>query len=180
VVLLVTDNPRAGAIGIADSFGIPVEVVPVDAPKGRLPREAEERIVQACREAGVDLVALAGFMRILKGPLLETYAGRILNIHPSLLPSFKGLHAQRQAWEYGVKIAGCTVHFVDASVDGGPIVLQAAVRVSDDDDADRLAEKILEQEHRIYPEAIALFAEGRLVVEGRRVRVLPPERAKRG
>jgi phosphoribosylglycinamide formyltransferase-1 len=110
-------------------------------------------------------------MRILKGGVLDTYDGRIINIHPSLLPSFKGLDAQGQAVDYGVKISGCTVHFVDRSVDGGPIIIQAAVPVREREDADGLAKRILEQEHRIYVEAIALFANGRLTIDGRHVHV---------
>jgi phosphoribosylglycinamide formyltransferase-1 len=125
--------------------------------------------VRVLRDARADLVLLAGFMRILEGDLLSHFAGRVINIHPSLLPSFKGLHAQRQALEYGVRIAGCTVHFVDASVDGGPIILQAAVPVKDSDDADTLRDRILEQEHRIVVRAADLFARSRLRVEGRRV-----------
>jgi phosphoribosylglycinamide formyltransferase-1 len=108
-------------------------------------------------------------MRILKGPLLDRFPGRILNVHPSLLPSFKGLEAQRQALEYGVKIAGCSVHFVDKSVDGGPIILQAAVPVEDGDDFDSLAKRILDQEHRIVPEAVRVVAQGNFRIEGRRV-----------
>jgi phosphoribosylglycinamide formyltransferase-1 len=110
-------------------------------------------------------------MRILRGPLLDAYAGRILNIHPSLLPSFRGLDAPRQALDYGVKVAGCTVHFVDASVDGGPIVMQAVVPVEDGDDAETLAGRILNEEHRIAAASIELVASGRIRVDGRRVRI---------
>jgi len=173
VVALMTDNPEAPALAIAEQFGIPRFCFPVEAKKGKLPREVEEAMAAKCRELGVDLVALAGFMRILKGPLLEAFAGRIMNVHPALLPSFKGLHAQRQALEYGVKVAGCTVHFVDRTVDGGAIILQEAVPVLEGDDEETLSRRILEQEHRIYVEAIRLFATGRLRVEGRRVRILP-------
>lgn len=169
VACLVTDNPDALAVKTAEEFGIPWHAVAPGKKRGRLAEGEEERAVALCREAGASLVFLAGFMRILRGPMLEAYAGRILNIHPSLLPSFKGLHGPRQALEYGVKVAGCTVHFVDASVDGGPIILQAAVPVLDGDDEDALAARILEQEHRIAAEAIRLIAEERLRVEGRRV-----------
>jgi phosphoribosylglycinamide formyltransferase-1 len=172
VAALITDNPEAGAIDIAKEYAIPVFVVPVMEKKGRLPDHAELEITEICERHGADLIALAGFMRILKGALLDRYDGSIMNIHPSLLPSFKGLHAQRQAFEYGVKVAGCSVHFVDRSIDGGQIILQTAVPVLDDDDDDTLGQRILSEEHRIYPEAIALFARGRLKIEGRRVRII--------
>jgi phosphoribosylglycinamide formyltransferase-1 len=172
VAALITDNPAAGAIGIAEEYSIPVFVVPVTEKKGRLPEDAEREMTEICERHGADLIALAGFMRILKGSLLDRYEHRIMNIHPSLLPSFKGLHAQRQAFEYGVKVAGCTVHFVDRSVDGGQIILQAVVPVLDGDDDDSLSKRILAEEHRIYPEAISLFARDRLKIEGRRVRII--------
>jgi phosphoribosylglycinamide formyltransferase-1 len=165
----VTDNPSAGAVEIANQFGIPCHTVRPGSRRGRLAEGEEERIVTLCGEAAVDLVFLAGFMRILRGPLLAAYEGRIINIHPSLLPSFKGLHGPRQALEYGVKIAGCTVHFVDASVDGGPIIMQAAVPVLDDDDEDALAARILREEHRIVAEAVERIALGELRIVGRRV-----------
>jgi phosphoribosylglycinamide formyltransferase-1 len=123
------------------------------------------------KDNGVDLVVLAGFMRIVREPLLSEFDGRIVNIHPALLPSFPGLHGQKQAVEYGVKVSGCTVHFVDAGVDTGPIILQAAVPVEDDDTEDTLAARILEQEHRLYPKAIRLIAEGKVRIEGRKVMV---------
>jgi phosphoribosylglycinamide formyltransferase-1 len=169
VAVLVTDNPEAGAISIAEEFGIPWRVVQPGTKRGRLAPGEEEKIVQTLDEMGVEMVFLAGFMRILKGPLLDRFPNRILNIHPSLLPSFKGLEAQRQALDYGVKIAGCSVHFVDRSVDGGPIILQAAVPVEDGDDYDALAHRILDQEHRIVSEAIRIVALGAYRVEGRRV-----------
>lgn len=165
----MTDNPAAAAVAIAQELGIPWHAVDAGEKRGRLREGAEEAIVDLLEAAGVDLVFLAGFMRVLHGPLLERYAGRIMNIHPSLLPSFKGLRAQRQALEYGVRVAGCTVHFVDASVDGGPIILQAAVPVRDDDDVETLSARVLEQEHRIAARAVELFARGGLRIEGRRV-----------
>jgi len=137
-----------------------------------LPLDAEKRIDEICSDLGADLIALAGFMRILKGPLLKNYQGRIMNIHPALLPSFKGLHAQKQALDYGVKIAGCTVHFVDGSIDGGAIIMQASVPVRDEDDEESLSGKILELEHRTYAEAVRLFALGLIKIEGRIVRIL--------
>lgn len=169
IACLVTDERSAPAVSVAEAFHVPVHVIDAGDRRGRLKPGAEAEIVRVCREARVDLVLLAGFMRILEGELLASFAGRVINIHPSLLPSFKGLNAQRQAHEYGVRIAGCTVHFVDASVDGGPIILQAAVQVKDGDDVDRLRDRILDQEHRIVVRAADLFARGRLRVEGRRV-----------
>ena len=117
------------------------------------------------------LICLAGFRRILSKELVQRYRGRIMNIHPALLPSFKGLNAQKQALEYGVKITGCTVHFIDEAVDTGPIIIQVPVEVKDGDTPDTLAARILEYEHKIYPEAVRLFAEGRLSVNGRKVSI---------
>jgi phosphoribosylglycinamide formyltransferase-1 len=173
IACLVTDNRSAGAVAIAERMNIRWRFVEPGEKRGRLRPGAEQEIVDICEAAGVELVFLAGFMRILKGPLLERYPQRILNVHPSLLPSFKGLEAQKQALDYGVKVAGCTVHFVDASVDGGPIILQAVVPVEDDDDVDRLARRILAEEHRIVPEAIGLVANGAFRVVGRRVLLEP-------
>ncbi|MEA1985831.1 MAG: phosphoribosylglycinamide formyltransferase [Euryarchaeota archaeon] len=127
----------------------------------------EESILRTLKEHDVDLVLLAGYMRILGKQVIREYRNCIMNIHPALLPAFKGLHAQRQAFDYGVKVAGCTVHFVDEGMDTGPIVLQRCVPVLEDDTADTLADRILEQEHRVYPEAVKLFIEGKLKVEGR-------------
>jgi len=169
VACLVTDDPSAPAIAVANAFQIPVHVIDAGPRRGRLRAGAEAEIVSYCRERGVQLVVLAGFMRILEGDVLTAFAGRVMNIHPSLLPGFKGLNAQRQAFDYGVKLAGCTVHFVDASLDGGPIILQAAVAVNDGDDEDSLRAKILSEEHRIVARAADLFARGKLRVEGRRV-----------
>jgi len=172
VACLVTDNPTADAVGIAEAFGVAWFTADAGEKRGRLKPGAEAAIVARCESARVDLVVLAGFMRILEdapGGLLDRFRGRIVNIHPSLLPSFKGLHAQRQALEYGVKVAGCTVHFVDASVDGGPIILQAAVAVHDEDDAESLRARILAEEHRIVVRAVELFARGTLRIDGRRV-----------
>src|SRR5690606_2516133 len=127
--------------------------------RGFASREAfDARVVEVLRARGVELVCLAGFDRLITPLFVEAFRDRILNVHPAILPSFKGLHGQRQALEYGAKIAGCTVHFVDEKTDHGPIVIQAAVAVLEDDDEDSLSRRILEQEHRIYPEAIRLFA----------------------
>jgi len=172
VACLITDNRSAAAVTIAESLAIAWHWVDAGEKRGRLQPGAETEIVARCESARVDLILLAGFMRILEegaGGLLDRFSGRVINIHPSLLPSFKGLHAQRQAFEHGVKVAGCTAHFVDASLDGGPIILQAAVPVHDTDDAESLAARILEEEHRVVVRTVELFARGRLNIEGRRV-----------
>jgi phosphoribosylglycinamide formyltransferase-1 len=167
IALLVTDRSDATAIDRARRHG--VKSVFVD-PKAYDSRELfDSAVVAQLKAHQVELVCLAGFMRILTKTILEAFPSRIMNIHPSLLPSFPGLHAQRQAIQYGVKISGATVHFVDDGVDSGPIILQAAVPVNDDDTEESLATRILEQEHQIYPRAVQLFAEGRLKVIGRRV-----------
>jgi phosphoribosylglycinamide formyltransferase-1 len=129
--------------------------------------------VHELRSRGVGLVCHAGFMRILSPAYVRAFAGRALNVHPSLLPAFPGLHAQRQALDHGAKVSGATVHFIDEGVDTGPIVLQAAVPVEPSDTEETLSARILVEEHRLYPEAVRLFAEGRLHIQGRRVMVLP-------
>ncbi len=173
IVLLVADNPGAGALETASAMGIESAIVDCGDREGSMSSESSEQIWRLCEERNIGLVCLAGFMRIVKGKLLDRYAGRMLNIHPALLPSFKGLDGQGQAIEYGVKYSGCTVHFVDKGVDTGPIVIQRVVPVLPDDTVERLSARILEQEHSAYPEAVKLFAEGRLVTEGkRRVRIL--------
>jgi len=169
IVLLVTDNPQARALEVAEKFGIESVVVDCGTKRGSMTPESSEKIASLCREKGVELVCLAGFMRIVKGRLLEEYKGRMINIHPALLPSFKGLHGQRQALEYGVKYSGCTVHFVEEGVDTGPIIIQRVVPVLQDDDEETLSARILKEEHIAYPEAVKLIAEGKVRVEGRRV-----------
>jgi phosphoribosylglycinamide formyltransferase-1 len=169
LVVLVTDRPDARAVDLARAHGIEPLVLDAREYPGR---DAHEKaVIGALEERGVGLVCLAGYMRLLSGAFVGHFEGRLLNIHPSLLPAFPGLHAQRQALRHGVKVAGATVHFVDEGVDTGPIVLQAAVPVSEDDTEEALSERILAEEHRIYPEAVRLFAEGRLSLEGRRVRI---------
>jgi phosphoribosylglycinamide formyltransferase-1 len=170
VTCLITDDATAPAVSVAEEFGIAWHAVRPGERRGRLASGEETDIVRRLRDARIDLIVLAGFMRILDGELLDQYAGRIMNIHPSLLPSFRGLHAQRQALEHGVKVAGCTVHFVDASLDGGPIILQSAVAVRDDDNLDSLRAHILEEEHKALVRAVDLFAQGRLMIQGRCVR----------
>lgn len=134
--------------------------------------EYDRKLVEILKNYSVDLVCLAGFMRIVGEEVVNAFENKILNIHPSLLPSFPGLNAQRQALEYGVKITGCTVHFVDTKVDHGPIVLQAAVEVKEDDTVETLSNRILTYEHKIYPYAVKLFVEGKLRVLGRKVQIL--------
>ena len=166
-ISLVVSN-REGAPGIerARARGIPTRVIP---SKG-LEREAYDRqVAAALDEAHVDLICLAGYMRLLSPFFVARFAGRILNIHPSLLPAFPGLEAQRQALEHGVKWTGCTVHFVDENLDAGPIVLQATVPVRDNDTVETLSARILAEEHRIYTEAVAIVLLGRYRMEGRRV-----------
>ena len=158
---------RANSHGVEDVFLDPAPYK--DRPDGR---EAYDRAVLAVlKEHEVELVALAGYMKIVTRVFIDAYPNRIMNIHPALLPSFPGLKAQQQALDWGVKVSGCTVHFVTEGVDTGPIIRQAAVPVQENDTAETLEARILAEEHRIYPEAIQLFADGRLSVEGRRVRI---------
>jgi len=169
LALLISDRSSAGALAIAHRRRI--EALYVD-PREHPGREAYDKHLIGVLEArGVGLVCLAGYMRILSAGFVRHFAGRLLNIHPSLLPAFPGLHAQRQALEHGVKVAGATVHFVDEGTDTGPIVLQAAVPVLREDTEGTLSRRILVEEHRIYPEAVRLFAQGRLIAEGRRVHI---------
>jgi phosphoribosylglycinamide formyltransferase 1 len=164
---LVLSN-REGAPGVerAKARGLATRVIP---SKG-LEREAYDRqVVAALREANVELVCLAGYMRLLSPYFVAAFPQRILNIHPSLLPSFPGLESQKQALDYGVKFAGCTVHFVDENLDAGPIVLQAVVPVEGNDTENTLGARILKEEHRIYSEAVEIILEGKYKIEGRRV-----------
>jgi len=168
VVLVISDRERAAALDRARAAGVEALFV---SPKDFGDRESFDlALVREFTARRVGLVCNAGFMRILSAPYVRAFAGRAMNIHPSLLPAFPGLHAQRQALEHGAKVAGATVHFVDEGpVDTGPIILQASVPVQPDDTEESLAARILAEEHRLYPEAVRLFAEGRLEVMGRRV-----------
>jgi phosphoribosylglycinamide formyltransferase 1 len=171
IAILLSDRPNAGALALARAAG--VEAVVVD-PREHPGREGHEKaLIDHLEARRVGLVCLAGYLRILGALFVEHFRGRLLNIHPALLPAFPGLHAQRQALEHGVRVAGATVHFVDEGTDTGPIVLQSAVPVMPGDTEATLSERILAEEHRIYPEAVRLFAEGRLQIEGRRVRIRP-------
>ncbi len=171
--LVVCNRQNAKALQRTERHSVPTEVVDHRAFPSR--EAFDEHVVGLLRDRGVELVCLAGFDRLLSSTFIRAFPERILNIHPALLPAFPGLHAQRQALEYGVRIAGATVHIVDEKTDHGPIVIQAAVPVYSDDSAEAVAERILAEEHRIYPEAICLFAEGRVRIEGRRVHILGEE-----
>lgn len=169
LAVVVSDRSDAQALERARKHG--TEAVFLD-PRAHPDREAFDRAVLGVLEKHrVDLVCLAGYMRIVTPALVRALAGRIMNIHPALLPSFPGLHAQRQALQYGVKVSGASVHFVDEGVDTGPIIVQAAVPVREDDTEETLAARILEQEHQLYPRAIRLYAEGRLEIRGRKVHI---------
>ncbi len=168
-VALITDNPEAYAIKRAEEAQIPVIIVDYAAFSSR--EEYEQELLAVMQRVNPDLFVLAGYMRIVGKEIVQAFAGRMINIHPALLPAFAGLHAQRQAVAYGVKVSGCTVHFVDESLDGGPVIVQYAVPVLEGDDENTLAERILAYEHRCLPEAIRLFCEEQLVIEGRIVRI---------
>jgi len=173
IAIVVSNRDDAPGLEIARVRGISARAIP---SKG-LEREAYDRlVVAALLEKNVDLVCLAGYMRLLSPYFVNAFPGRILNIHPSLLPAFPGLESQRQALEHGAKFSGCTVHFVDENLDAGPILLQAVVPIEDNDTPETMAARILGEEHRIYSEAVRLVLEGRVRIEGRRVRILPVER----
>ncbi len=167
ISIVVSDNPEAYALERCKKHGIDFDVV--ERKRFGSKREFEERIISILKDKKVDLVVLAGFMRILSSFFISHYRNRIINIHPSLLPAFKGLHAQRQAIDYGVKVSGCSVHLVDESLDGGPIIIQAVVPVFPDDNEESLAERILKYEHRILPQTIRWFSENRVVIEDRKI-----------
>ncbi|MGE5217898.1 MAG: phosphoribosylglycinamide formyltransferase [Chloroflexota bacterium] len=169
IEIVLSNKAEAYGLSRARKHGIPTEVL---NHKDYSSREAyDEAVVKLLRERGVELVVLAGFMRLLSPVFVKAYSNRIMNIHPALLPSFPGLHVQRKAVEHGVRFSGCTVHFVNEECDEGPIIIQAVVPVFPEDSEAMLAARILEQEHRIYPRAIQLYAEGRLHLVGRTVHV---------
>jgi len=170
IALVLSNRETAAGIERAKSRGLATRVIP---SKG-LEREAYDRlVVAALHEAKVDLVCLAGYMRLLSPYFISAFPQRILNIHPSLLPSFPGLEAQKQALDYGVKFAGCTVHFVDENLDAGPIILQSVVPVEDNDTEESLSARVLKEEHRIYSEAVKIVLEGNYKIERRRVVLVP-------
>jgi phosphoribosylglycinamide formyltransferase-1 len=166
IAVVISDQPRAAGLQRAAERGVETLVI---ERRGRSREEHDREIVNALRSREVNLVCLAGYMRLLSNYFIDAFRGRILNIHPSLLPSFPGLHAQRQALEYGVKWSGCTVHFVDETLDGGAIIEQRVVPVYDDDTEETLAARILVEEHLVYPEAVARVVRGDYELAGRRV-----------
>lgn len=171
VVCVISNKADAFALERAKRHGIPAHILD---HRAHASREAYDiALVDLLRSHGVQLVVLAGFMRIVTRVILEAFPNAVMNIHPALLPAFPGLHAQKQALEYGVKVSGCTVHLVDEGTDTGPIIMQAVVPVNDDDSEDSLSARIQKEEHRAYPEAIRLFAERRLTINGRKVIIEP-------
>jgi phosphoribosylglycinamide formyltransferase-1 len=169
VKVVICDKPVAYALERAKNHGIPgVFVDPKEYPNKA---EYEKVVVDNLKQHNVELVVLAGYMRIVEKTLLEAFPNNIMNIHPALLPSFPGAHGQKDAVDYGVRFSGCTVHFVDEGMDTGPIIMQAVVPVMQDDDEDSLAGRILKEEHKVYSQAIQLYAERRLKVEGRKVNI---------
>ena len=167
ITCVISDNEDAVALERARKAGI--RDVYLDVKSFPTRKDFYAKVVETFRNCGVELVVLAGFMRIVKEPLLSAYKDRIVNIHPALLPSFPGLHGQKQAVDYGAKVSGCTVHFVDAGCDTGPIIAQIAVTVKDDDTEETLSERILKEEHKLFPKVIGLIAAGKIRIEGRKV-----------
>ncbi len=170
LALVVCDNPGAYALERAKKANIEIFLLTKDGFKKR--EDYDKEIIKKLEEKKIDLVVLAGFMRLMSPYFVSKHKNRILNIHPALLPSFKGTHGVKDALDYGVKVTGPTVHFVDEGLDSGPIILQEAVEIKDGDTQETLAGRIHEKEHAIYPKAIKLFVEGKLKIEGRRVRIL--------
>lgn len=171
IVCVISNKPDAFALTRAEKHGIPTVIHENSGYASR--QEYDTALVEILREHGTELVVLAGYMRILTSVAVDAFPNSIMNIHPALLPSFPGLHAQQQALDYGVRFSGCTVHFVDTGTDTGPIILQAAVPVEQDDTEETLSVRIQKEEHRAFPEAIRLFCEGKISVHGRQVRILP-------
>jgi phosphoribosylglycinamide formyltransferase-1 len=171
IACVISNNPDAFALTRAKTHAIPVVVHENRGFKGR--REYDAALVSILQGYDVELVVLAGFMRILSDVMVNAFPNAIMNIHPALLPAFPGLHAQQQALDYGVKFSGCTVHFVDCGTDTGPIILQAVVPVLQDDTEETLSARIQAEEHRTFPEALRLFVEGKIQVDGRHVRIQP-------
>jgi len=169
IALVLSDVESAGMLGHARDRNLPARFIAPGKFRTKLDEEAESAYIQALRDAQVDLIVLAGFMRVLKGDFLRAFEGKIVNIHPSLLPSFPGLEAWKQALEAGVKVTGCTVHFVDAGVDSGPIIGQQTVPVLDEDTTETLHQRLHAAEHELYPKCVAALARGDISVKGRRV-----------
>jgi phosphoribosylglycinamide formyltransferase-1 len=172
IAIVISNRQAAPGVEKARARGIPVQVIPSTG----LERETYDKmVVSVLREKQVDLVCLAGYMRLLSPYFVAAFPNRILNIHPSLLPSFPGLESQKQALEHGVKFTGCSVHFVDENLDAGPIVVQAVVPIKDGDTVEELSARVLREEHRIYTEAVRIILEGRYRIEGRRVLLTDPQ-----
>ena len=169
IAVVLSDVETAGILGHARQRNLPARFIPPGKFRTKLEEEPERAFVAALLQAPVDLIVLAGFMRVLKGDFLRAFEGRIVNIHPSLLPSFPGLEAWKQALDHGVKVTGCTVHYVDAGVDSGAIIGQQTVPVLDDDTAETLHQRIHAAEHELYPSCVAAIARGEVAVRGRRV-----------
>ena len=170
IKLVVSDTPGCYALKRAENSG--VKTVVVERKNYKAKKDFEAEIINVLKKEGIGLIVLAGYMRMLSEDFIRAYENKILNIHPALLPSFKGTHGIRDAFEYGAKITGPTVHFVTKDMDAGPIILQSPVKVTEDDTEETLAGAIHEEEHKIYPRAIQLFVDGKLKIEGRRVRIL--------
>ena len=173
-VLVISNNVNSGGLEIAKKLGVKTQVIESKGIKG--PNwDYDKKIISALEKHNVTpkngLVCLAGFMRIMSPEFIRHFKGRIMNIHPAILPSFPGLHSQKQALDYGVKYSGCTVHFVDEGIDTGPIILQAVIKVKDDDTEETLSKRILAKEHMIYAEAVRLYAEGKIKIVGRKTRI---------
>ena len=169
IKIVISNNPDAYGLTRAKKHGIPVVILKNGDFINK--EDFDLELINILKNNSVDLVILAGFMRVLTPTFLKAFTQKIMNIHPALLPSFPGIHGQKQALEYGVKLSGCTVHFVDEGVDTGPIIIQSAVQVFDDDTEETLAARILKEEHRIYPQAIQFYTEGKIEIKGRRVRI---------
>jgi len=170
--VVISNKPNAKGLKIAKKLGIEIEIIPSKGFKGSR-AQYDKKVIVTLTKHGVTprngLVCLAGFMRIISPQFVKKYKNRIINIHPALLPAFSGLNSQKQAIEHGAKYSGCTVHFVNAEMDSGPIIIQAVVKVKENDTAESLSKRILKEEHRIYPEAVSLFARKKIKVSGRRV-----------
>ena len=172
ISIVISDVENAKILDRADALGIPNKYIPADDFKTKLDGKQEQNYIDALQKANVDYIILAGFMRMIKDGILSAFPLKIINIHPALLPAFPGLHSWKQALDYGAKFAGCTVHFVDAGMDSGPIIAQAAVEIKDNDTAETLHARIQEQEHIIFPKAIQLIADGKIKIEGRKVKLV--------
>ena len=169
IKVVISNNPDSYALERSKKHNIPAVLIEQGDFKNR--EDFDRKMIEVLNSYSVELVAMAGFMRVLSPAFLKAFPMRVINIHPAILPSFPGLHGQQQAFDYGVKFSGCSVHFADEGVDTGPIIIQAVVPVYDDDTEDSLSERILKEEHKIYSQAIQLYAEGKLEVVGRKVRV---------